>query len=75
MSTEQDTIDTGEAADPSEVADEQPAAQAADWESLVVQRIAHHVNAVRQVAGDAEFGWESEGLRRLSREVVRAKLG
>lgn len=58
------------------ISDEPSASAGADWESLVVQRIAHHVNAVRQVADDASvFGWESEGLRRLSREVARAKLG
>jgi hypothetical protein len=45
-----------------------------DWESVVIRRVAPHVEAVQEaVADDAaaeeRFGWESEGLRRLSREV------
>jgi hypothetical protein len=45
-----------------------------DWESKVIRRIASHVVAVQgevaDFASDA-FGWESEGLRRLSQEVMR----
>ena len=44
-----------------------------DWESVVIRRVKPHVEAVQDAVteGDAEerFGWESEGLRRLSREV------
>ena len=41
-----------------------------DWESVVLRRVAPHVEAVQEaVADDETFGWESEGLRRLSREV------
>lgn len=41
-----------------------------DWESVVLRRVAPHVEAVQEaVADDESFGWESEGLRRLSREV------
>ena len=44
-----------------------------DWESVVIRRVKPHVEAVQEAVaeGDAEerFGWESEGLRRLSREV------
>jgi hypothetical protein len=45
-----------------------------DWESVVIRRVAPHVAAVQdEVAddqtGEERFGWESEGLRRLSREV------
>jgi hypothetical protein len=43
-----------------------------DWESVVIRRVKPHIEAVQEaVADDAEerFGWESEGLRRLSREV------
>lgn len=45
-----------------------------DWESVVIRRVAPHVEAVRDAVADDEegeerFGWESEGLRRLSREV------
>jgi diaminopimelate decarboxylase len=47
-----------------------------DWESVVLRRVAPHVAAVQsQVAedplGESRFGWESEGLRRLSRGVQR----
>ena len=49
-----------------------------DWESVVIRRVAPHVAAVQSsVAGDASgearFGWESEVLRRLSRELARSK--
>lgn len=41
-----------------------------DWESVVIRRVAPHVEAVQEAVADEEtFGWESEGLRRLSREV------
>jgi hypothetical protein len=44
-----------------------------DWESVVLRRVAPHVEAVQEAVADDDaderFGWESEGLRRLSREV------
>jgi hypothetical protein len=45
-----------------------------DWESTVIRRVAPHVAAVQDAvaddeAGEERFGWESEGLRRLSRVV------
>ena len=41
-----------------------------DWESVVLRRVAPHIEAVQEAVADEEsFGWESEGLRRLSREV------
>jgi hypothetical protein len=41
-----------------------------DWESVVLRRVAPHVEAVQEAVEDEEsFGWESAGLRRLSREV------
>jgi hypothetical protein len=43
-----------------------------DWESVVIRRVAPHVEAVQEAVADDDeerFGWESEGLRRLSREV------
>jgi hypothetical protein len=45
-----------------------------DWESTVIRQVAPHVAAVAdEVAdepdGEERFGWESEGLRRLSREL------
>jgi hypothetical protein len=44
-----------------------------DWESVVLRRVAPHIEAVQEAVADGEaeerFGWESEGLRRLSREV------
>ena len=44
-----------------------------DWESVVLRRVAPHVEAVQEAVSDDDgaerFGWESEGLRRLSREV------
>lgn len=47
-----------------------------NWEAAVIRRIAAHVVAVQNEAGEDEgdlacFGWESEGLRRLSRELQR----
>lgn len=49
-----------------------------DWETTVIRRIAPHVAAVQSAvdedlaAGD-RFGWETEGLRRLSREMARER--
>jgi hypothetical protein len=45
-----------------------------DWESVVIRRVAPLVEAVQEAvadehAGEEDFGWESEALRRLSREV------
>ena len=41
-----------------------------DWESVVLRRVAPRVQeAVAHDDDDERFGWESEGLRRLSREV------
>jgi hypothetical protein len=41
-----------------------------DWESKVIRRVAPRVAAVQdEEIGEGRFGWESEGLRRLSREV------
>jgi hypothetical protein len=47
-----------------------------DWESTVIRRVAPHVAAVQnevddESEGEDRFGWESEGLRRLSRELQR----
>ena len=47
-----------------------------DWESTVIRRVAPHVARIHHDAesGDADgierYGWESEGLRRLSQEVL-----
>lgn len=43
-----------------------------DWESTVIRRVAPRVAAMQEevgedAEGEARFGWESEGLRRLSR--------
>jgi hypothetical protein len=48
-----------------------------DWESTVIRRVAPHVARVQgevddESGGEDRFGWESEGLRRLSRELQRA---
>jgi hypothetical protein len=43
-----------------------------DWESTAIRRVAPHVAAVQgevAAADEERFGWESEALRRLSREV------
>ena len=42
-----------------------------DWESVVIRRVKPHIEAVQEAVEEGEecFGWESEGLRRLSREV------
>jgi hypothetical protein len=47
-----------------------------DWESTVIRRVAPHLAAVQGDAdeladGEDRYGWESEGLRRLSRELQR----
>ncbi len=49
-----------------------------DWESVVIRRIAPHVAAVQSSVAEgsgaeARFGWETEGLRRLSREMARER--
>ena len=49
-----------------------------DWETTVIRRVAPHLAAVQSsVAEDssseARFGWETEGLRRLSREMSRER--
>jgi hypothetical protein len=49
-----------------------------DWETTVIRRVAPHVAAVQSsVAEDStsedRFGWETEGLRRLSRVVARER--
>jgi diaminopimelate decarboxylase len=49
-----------------------------DWETAVIRRIAPHVAAVQSAVAEdsgaeARFGWETEGLRRLSREMARAR--
>lgn len=47
-----------------------------DWESTVIRKVAPHVAAVQERAeGEESFGWESEGLRRLSREVANVGTG
>jgi hypothetical protein len=43
-----------------------------DWESTAIRRVAPHIAAVQDevaAADEERFGWESEALRRLSREV------
>lgn len=47
-----------------------------DWETTVIRRVAPHLAAVQSsVAEDSiaedRFGWETEGLRRLSRVMAR----
>lgn len=48
-----------------------------DWETIVIRRVAPRVAAVQSAVADSaaegRFGWETEGLRRLSREVTRAR--
>jgi hypothetical protein len=49
-----------------------------DWESTVIRRVAPHVAAVQSSvaedsAGEDRFGWETEGLRRLSRVMTRER--
>ena len=49
-----------------------------DWETTVIRRVAPHLAAVQSsVAEDSvaedRFGWETEGLRRLSREMARER--
>ena len=47
-----------------------------DWETTAIRRVAPHLAAVQSsVAEDSiaedRFGWETEGLRRLSRVMAR----
>jgi hypothetical protein len=49
-----------------------------DWETTVIRRIAPHVAAVQSAVAEESsaedrFGWETEGLRRLSREMARER--
>ena len=49
-----------------------------DWETTVIRRVAPHLAAVQSAVGEdsvAEdrFGWETEGLRRLSRTLMRER--
>jgi hypothetical protein len=49
-----------------------------DWETTVIRRVAPHVAAVQSSvaedsAAEGRFGWETEGLRRLSREMARER--
>jgi hypothetical protein len=49
-----------------------------DWETTVIRRVAPHVAAVQSSvaedsAAEGRFGWETEGLRRLSREMTRER--
>jgi hypothetical protein len=51
-----------------------------DWETTVIRRVAPHLAAVQSAvaedSGDEDrFGWETEGLRRLSREMARERRG
>jgi hypothetical protein len=47
-----------------------------DWESTVIRRVAPRIAEVQEeIEADEDcFGWESEGLRRLSRELQRDGL-
>lgn len=63
--------------DPQEVDPEQTLVQE-DWETTVIRRVAPHLAAVQSsVAEDSiaedRFGWETEGLRRLSRVMARER--
>lgn len=49
-----------------------------DWESTVIRRVAPHLAAVQSAvaedsAAENRFGWETEGLRRLSRVMTRER--
>jgi hypothetical protein len=49
-----------------------------DWETTVIRRVAPHLAAVQSSvaedsAAEGRFGWETEGLRRLSREMARER--
>lgn len=49
-----------------------------DWETTVIRRVAPHLAAVQSSvaedpAAEDRFGWETEGLRRLSRVVARER--
>ena len=63
--------------DPEEVDPEQTLVRE-DWETTVIRRVAPHLAAVQSSVGEdstAEdrFGWETEGLRRLSRVMARER--
>ena len=48
-----------------------------DWESTVIRRVAPHVAAVQDEVADDDaerFGWESEGLRRLSERSYKTEM-
>ncbi|HLS81190.1 MAG TPA: hypothetical protein VK025_07290 [Steroidobacter sp.] len=53
------------------VREQPPGKLASDWESRVIRRVAPRVAAVRKGLQEDEerFGWESDSLRRLSREL------
>ena len=48
-----------------------------DWETTVIRRVAPHLAAVQssvaEDSAEALFGWETAGLRRLSREMARER--
>ena len=48
-----------------------------DWETTVIRRVAPHLAAVQSTvaedSAEALFGWETAGLRRLSREMARER--
>jgi len=43
-----------------------------DWESTAIRRVTPHVKAVDgELNRDGRYGWETESLKRLSKEVRR----
>jgi len=49
-----------------------------DWETTVIRRVAPHLAAVQSavaedLGAENRFGWETEGLRRLSRQLARGR--
>lgn len=40
-----------------------------DWESTAIRRVAPRIAKIKDDAEADAFGWESEGLRRLSRRL------
>ena len=48
-----------------------------DWESTVIRRVAPRIAEVQDEIEEDEdrFGWEREGLRRLSRELRSERRG
>ena len=51
-----------------------------DWETTVIRRVAPHLAAVQSAvvedsSAEDRFGWETEGLRRLSRVMARERGG